>query len=571
MKTIHVVQQKRLRRFLEIHVILIIAYLTSCNSPEIEKKHSAEDKYISAFRKQEEQLFMAVHFLKEDYLDTFTFSPDKDTSIGELMARLDPYSCYLSKESNEREIATLENGTTMRFGFVEHIKNDTPFVRSLNPFSVCRKNGLCIGDQLLSLNSISLIHRSSTFIRDLFHSSNEDHYSVSILRPGEQIPRSLAVRKCDLPGDARSCSFMLDSSTGYFWFNEFNRGIADNMESTLSLLRFNNPQFSNLIIDLRWNSGGYVDEAIAMLSLFYRTFDPIIVARSEDHPYHKTTYHATRTAIFSDLHLIVLINENSYSAAELFAGTLQDWDRALVIGQQSGGKGLVMSNYKLLDGSDIFYAYQRYFLPSGRCIQIPYENGVQNEKLPESELTIYNLLHRHEKSFSCNDRVFYTVNGRSVYSQMGIIPDVFIPDYSNYYVETDLNILDGSDLVAEIAVRYQKLLIDNSTFESFVKFFPIKEATKYIDRRLKQMNCPHFQPSKIRALVRRILFCIQADYYGQGSETASTLMSDTSVNEARRIFSVEAQNLKREMAANASKESHNKKSLTHKTKKLAVN
>ena len=307
-----------------------------------------------------------------------------------------------------------------------------------------------------------------------------------------------------------------------------------------------------------------------MLSLFYSTDKPIIESRSENHPQHNETLRSTRNARFADLHLTVLINENSYSAAELFAGALQDWDRALVIGQQSGGKGLVMRNYNLSDGSTIYYAYERYFLPSGRCVQIPYENGVQMEKMPESELTIYNLLHRHEKSFCCNDRVFYTLSGRSVYSQMGIIPDVFVPDYSNDYVVNDLDIPDGSDLVAELAVRYQKLLIVNSTFESFVRVFPMKEATEYIGSRLKEMHLKHYHTAKINALMRRLLFCIQADYYGLGNETASTLISDNCVNEAKRIFSVEAQNAKRELAANAKKENREKRSRSPKLKKLAV-
>jgi carboxyl-terminal processing protease len=569
MKIIHVVAQKRISRLLGIHVVLVLSLLVACNSPQIQKA-SDRSQLTNQTAAEDSKFESAWYYLQDHYVDPISYHADQDTSLGSLLARLDPYSYYLSKKQQERFDANIHNGSIVKFGFNEWMKNDTPFVYSLNSLSVCKKEGLCIGDKLLALDTISLLYRSQEYLDDLFDSCNSlYYYTLTILRPGEQIKRSVAIRKCALPGDARFCSFMLDSATGYLWFNKFDEGIAAKVESTLTLTHIGNPKFANLIIDLRWNSGGLVSEAISLLSLFYATNDPVMEQRSEFHRDYKT-FKTSRSVLCRDLNLIVLINENSYSAAELVAGTLQDWDRALIIGQQSGGKGLVMQDYKFPDGSALYFACGRYFLPSGRCVQIPYRNGIQNAKQPESDSTSYNLIHTEEKQYSCNAHVFYTKSGRPVYDQMGIIPDVFVSDYSTKYALGTTTSDDRFFLEFELVDRYQKLLLDNSTFESFVNNFPMKDAAQYIGLRVMAMREEPLDSKKATALTRRIISYLQGNYYGLGTQTTQTLKDDNLIIEARRILTIDAQNLKREIAANTPKEHLTKSNPLRRTKKLAV-
>ena len=550
MKTPHVVQQKRVKRLLEIHALVILTYLTSCNSPFIQRTDTDEKTKIYTNTSQREELAGLVHFLEQNYVDTFKYIPSQDTSIAALIWRLDPYSRYFSKAKNRSFNADMNNGSTIKFGFSEWFKNDTPFVYKLHPSGGCRMIGLCIGDRLLAMDEVSLIHRSSEYWDSVFEESKQIHHTLTILRPGENVPRSLNIQKSALPGESGFCCFMLDSTTGYLWFNRFNLGIADKIKSAVTQLHVGNPKFSNLIIDLRWNAGGLVDEAIALLSLFYNTNAVVIEARSEIHPQHNESYKTTRSALLGDLHLIILTNEYSFSASELFAGSLQDWDKALIIGQQTGGKGLVMRNHELQDGAAVFYAVSRYYLPSGRCIQIPYENGVQSAKQPEPAITSFNLQHTYEREFRCNDRTYYTTSGRPMYDQMGIVPDIFVSDYSTGWAIGNTTSADRFMLEFELVDKYQELLLDNSTFESFDKNFPIKEAAKYVSHRVKKLTGESLSNQKNVALARRLVFYMQEDYYGMGTQTAETLKQDRLISEAERIFLHDAEQLRKELDAN---------------------
>jgi carboxyl-terminal processing protease len=571
MKKNRVAPQQRIRRFLEIHSVLILCFVVACNSPQVQKTLTDDNWRIPSGRSFNDQLALVVQILQQKYVDTFCYLPYQDTSIAAILGRLDPYSSFLSKKANAQFNADFhDDACVIRFGFREATINDTPFVYGLDWFSICRKNGLCIGDQLLALDGISLDHRTDGFKDSLFASSNDLHYTLTILRPGETATRTLDVRKSAIPGDSRFCAFMLDSTTAYLWFNCFDKGIATRVPRELQLMRTLNPRLSNLVIDLRWNSGGYVDEAVALLSLFYVPDNSIIEVRSETHPGNNYKYGTTRLADFSDLGLVVLTNETSCSAAELFAGTLQDWDRALILGQQTCGKGLVMQKQELPDGSALYFTTARCYLPSGRCIQIPYKDGIQMAQQPESDKIIYNFQHREEKQYRCNDRSFFSKNGRPLFDQMGIIPDVLIPGSSNDYAIGKLRRDQLFGLECELIRRYQKLLIENSTFELFEKNFPVKEAVKYIGTRLKEITHEHFQSEKITALVYRLIFHIQCGYYGIGTQTAETLKSDNIIAEARRIIAVEALSVKKVLAANSPKESSTKNSRIRKAKKLAV-
>jgi len=555
MKNIHVVQQKRIKLLLEFHVVFLLTYLTACNSPLIQKSDADESMVIRSDSPGNDELELAARILRQNYVDAFTFLPGQDTSMEDMIYRLDPYSSFFSKKTSQQFDAKIHNhSSSFGCGFDEWIREDTPFVYRVNPYSYCKDNGLCLGDKLLALDSISLIGHSTGFIDSLFDANNAAQYILTILRPGEDTPRKLQYRQSKIPSEsARFCCFMLDSTTAYLWFMNFDEGIADKVQYEVNFLHIDHPHFSNLIIDLRWNTGGLVNEAISMLSLFYQTNAPVIEARSEIHPENNSTYKTTRGALLKDLKLFVLTNENSYSASELFAGTLQDWDRAIILGQQTGGKGLVMQKRELVGGDALYFATSRYFLPSGRCVQIPYENGIQKSKQPESEKVVCNLLHSHEKQFRCNDNSFYTKDGRVVYGEMGIVPDILVPDCSNGYALGKTTATDRFVLEFELVDRYQKLLLQHETFESFYQAFPFGEAAKYVGQRIEELTGEHPKHEKSLALTRRLIFYVQKDYFGLGTQTPQTLQSDNLIAEAKRILSVDAAQAKKELATQVTK------------------
>ena len=570
MKNIHVVQQKRIKRLLEVQVLLVFTCLSACNTPLIQKETTYENWTLPPDPPENEELAMAVQFVQQNYVDTFSYSPFRDTSLQVLIGGLDPYSKYLSKESNEHFDAEINNGKEVRFGFNEWNLNDTPFITRLTPSGFAKKTGLCIGDKLLALDSVVLVGSSMSFRDSLFSASSGVNHKITILRPGEKIPRLFAIQKSLVPVKTGFCCFMLDSSTAYLWLPNFDKGVADRVESEVINLSITHRYMAHLVIDLRWNTGGLVAEVIAMLSFFNETSRPVIEVRSKIHPQNNKEYKTSRIASLRDLQLTVLTNECSYSASEIFAGTLQDWDKAIIIGQQTGGKGLVMQKYLLKDGSALYLATSRYYLPSGRCIQIPYQGEMQNSNQPESDVTIYNLLHSHEKKFRCNGTTYFTSGGRPVFDEMGIVPDILVPDYSNGFAVCNTSSYDRFLLEFELVDRYQKLLLQNSSFEKFDLNFPVEQAAKYVRKRVKEMTeeSPSFEKSL--ALTRRLMFYIQFDYYGWGTQTPLTLKDDNLVCESKRIFSIEAQNLKQEIAVNTPKEHLGKSNSGRRTKKLAI-
>ncbi|MDE6802285.1 MAG: peptidase S41, partial [Muribaculaceae bacterium] len=248
---------------------------------------------------------------------------------------------------------------------------------------------------------------------------------LTVVRRGEAEPMMFSVERDDIPIHSVDASFMADPTTGYIRITRFAENTADELKEALADLK--RQGMKNLIIDLEDNGGGYLGAATEIASEFLPKGAPIVYTDAEK--LGTSTYDNERKGSFLDGRIVVMVNQYSASASEILSGAFQDNDRGLIVGRRTFGKGLVQRPFNFPDGSMIRLTVSRYFTPSGRCIQRPYDR----ENLDDYNLDI---LHRYEHGeFTSADSVqldksqaYYTLhNHRPVYGGGGIMPDLFVP------------------------------------------------------------------------------------------------------------------------------------------------
>lgn len=525
------------RHYFESKYILTLLALLSCGPARIEKQKIDVRQELFP-RKEELNLPQIIQLFKNRYVDSFTYQPEQDTSIEAICGRVDPFTYYLSPRENEFLISEIEGKTRIDFGFKVAIENDTPIVSWINSRSQCRKSGLCIGDRLLSFNDLGLLRKSQFFIDSLLEHYPNRGATLKIFRPAYGSEIGLGLLMSSISGGSDCCAFMLSERIGYLWFGSFSEGISKQIEDSIKNLQQKNPHFTHLIIDLRSNHGGFTKEALALLSLFCQSNKLMVTFRSVAHPVWDKAEYTESNTLFGSLRLIVLVDDRTWSAAEILSGALQDLDRATIVGQQTGGKGLAMHNISLPDGSAIMMCTSRYYLPSGRCLQIPYKNGIMEERLPSPQALLSNPKHKYEASYSCSDKAFYTLSNRPVYGEMGIVPDFFVPDNSEAF-HKKLTRIQRYQLYRIFVDRYQTVIFNSYCYEAFVQAFPLSEGIKRLEHDIAKMQVAKLSHSELTGALNRMMEWVQEDYFGQGTQTTQTLMSDNYIQEAKRLVAVD--------------------------------
>lgn len=244
------------------------------------------------------------------------------------------------------------------------------------------------------------------------------------------------ITRGDIPMTSVDASYMIDPKTGYVKVNRFSRTTFGEFLQAISQLRYLGAE--SLIIDLRGNGGGYMEPAILMANEFLPAYSKIVMTKGRDADDNSTIL-SDGTGAFTDMPLVVLVDEFTASSSEIFSGAIQDNDRGLIIGRRTFGKGLVQRPIMLPDSSEVRLTVQRYYTPSGRCIQKTFQRGKADE-YDEEIIERYNRgeIFNADSIYLNTSEMFRTLNGRTVYGSGGIMPDVFVPSdttgYSSYYV-----------------------------------------------------------------------------------------------------------------------------------------
>lgn len=366
------------------------------------------------------------------YVDSANVDELTEKAIVHMLSELDPHSVYVSKEEVDKMNEPLV-GNFEGIGISFNIFKDTLLITTIIPGGPSEKVGLRAGDRILQVDgkNIAGTGMKNSDVVNLIRGEKGTTVAITVLRrnAGELLDFSIVRDK--IPIHSLDASFMLDNETGYIRLNKFSATTTDEFTAAMNDLKGQN--LKNLILDLRGNGGGYLKTAVEIADQFLEN-NRVIVYTEGLHD-SKKEYKASAKGIFKNGNLIILVDEASASASEIVSGAVQDWDRGLIIGRRSFGKGLVQKPYFLTDGSMVRLTTAHYYTPSGRNIQKPYDNGVESYKRDYLDRLSTGQLFSADSITLADSLKFKTlVNGRNVYAGGGVMPDIFIPmDTSVHY------------------------------------------------------------------------------------------------------------------------------------------
>lgn len=411
--------------------------------------------------------------INNEYVDTVNTSNLVDDAILQMLHKLDPHSSYIPARDR---IAANEDlrGNFDGIGVEFNIFQDTIVVVSALSGGPSEALGVQSGDKIIEVDGKSLagVGVTSPDVMKALKGPKGSEVKVTILRRNKEIEFKIIRDK--IPQYSVDVSYMVDHEIGYIKVNRFAATTYEEFHTSLKQLK--EKGMKKLILDLQGNPGGYMNIAIDMADDFLATGKKIVFTNGKDKK-NNTDAFSTAKGDFEQGSLIVLVNEGSASASEILAGALQDNDRALIVGRRSFGKGLVQSPFDISDGSELRLTVSRYYTPSGRSIQKPYQD---NDEYALDIVSRYNHGEFfHADSIKFNDSLKYiTQNGRTVYGGGGIMPDYFVPldtSLNSHY----LNELYTSTSIQEYTFGFaevQKEALEKKGFEDFLKNFVVTES-----------------------------------------------------------------------------------------------
>ena len=366
-----------------------------------------------------------LHIIDEQYVDTVSMFNLVEEAMPQILAELDPHSSYIPAKDLEAVNSDLK-GSFSGIGVQFTIQDDTIHINSVIQGGPSEKVGLLAGDRIVEVDDSSFVGKIVTNSEAMRRLKGEKGSKVKlgIYRPGEKEILHFTVVRGDIPVKSIDAAYMINDKFGYVKVNKF--GETTYPELLVALAQLSQANCKGMIIDLRGNTGGYMAAAIQMVNEFLPNNKLIVYTEGRKSP--RENYTSNGTGSSQTMPLIVLMDEGSASASEIFAGAIQDNDRGTIIGRRSFGKGLVQQPIEFSDGSAIRLTIARYYTPSGRCIQKPYEKG----NVAEYGMDIITR-YEHGEFFSADSikqnikEIYHTSLGRTVYGGGGIMPDIFVP------------------------------------------------------------------------------------------------------------------------------------------------
>ena len=377
-----------------------------------------------------------LKFINDAYLDTVNFDLLVDKGMIEVLKELDPHSVFISKKDVQQANEPLQ-GSFDGIGVTFQLIKDTITVMEAIVNGPSEKVGIMAGDKIIKVDTVVAYgkHVNNKWVADHLRGPKGTKVTVYVKRGKNPELLEFSITRDKIPLNSINVYFMADKNTGYICLERFAQTSPQELRDALT--RLNARGMKNLIFDLRGNGGGYLPSAFEIANEFIGDNKMIVYTDN----FRKTgeSYKSSGKGEFRKGRLVVLVDENSASASEIVSGAVQDWDRAIVMGRRTFGKGLVQKPIFLPDGSQVRLTISKYYTPSGRCVQRPYDDGL------DTYLDDLNQRNKHGEFLTADSIKFpdslkyQTAKGRTVYGGGGIMPDIFIPldtsKYSSLYNE----------------------------------------------------------------------------------------------------------------------------------------
>jgi carboxyl-terminal processing protease len=411
------------------------------------------------------------------YVDTVTEARLVEKAIVETLKELDPHSVYISKKDVKRANEPLE-GNFDGIGVQFEILKDTISVVHAIPGGPSERLGIMSGDKIVKIDGKTVVGKEITnqFVLDHLRGKRGTRVDVSIFRKGKKELIDFTIIRDKIPINSIDAAYMIKPGIGYINLNKFAQTSMQEFVESVNMLK---PKgMKHLILDLRNNSGGYMGTAIELSDEFLDAGKLIVYTEGRNS--RREDFYSTPRGLFETGKVVIMINENSASASEIVSGAIQDWDRGIIVGRRSFGKGLVQRPFNLPDSSQVRLTTARYYNPSGKCIQKPYTDG--NDKYYEdfSNRVKHGELVNPDSIKFPDSLKYYTSKKRVVYGGGGIMPDVFIPwdstPISDYYLDLRRKNLINSYVGDYVDRNRPELKKNYPDFNSYNDGFLINDA-----------------------------------------------------------------------------------------------
>ena len=435
-----------------------------------------------------------LHIVDEMYVDSVNVDDMVEQVMPQVLKELDPHSMYIPAKDLEDTNAELK-GSFSGIGVQFTIQSDTVHINSVIKGGPSEKVGLMAGDRIISVDDSAYVGKVVTNEETMrrLKGPKGTQVKLGIHRQGEKQSLSFTIVRGDIPVKSVDAAYMITPQLGYVRVNKF--GETTYAELLFALASFGQYDCQGIIVDLRGNTGGYMAAAVQMVNEFLPKNRLIVYTEGRNSP--REEYRSNGRGNVQGLPIVVLMDEISASASEIFAGAIQDNDRGTIIGRRSFGKGLVQQPFEFRDGSAMRLTVARYYTPAGRCIQKPYIKGKGQDydmdlitRYEHGEFFSQDSIHQDETS------IFHTSIGRPVYGGGGIMPDIFVPqdtsDYTSYYKMAAMR-----GLMVKFAFDYtdhnRPHLKEYETVETLEKYLKnqglLEQFARYADQRgLKRRN-----------------------------------------------------------------------------------
>ena len=425
-----------------------------------------------------QKLLNAEYAISTLYVDSVNEEKLVEDAIKGMLESLDPHSTYTdAKETKELEEPL--QGEFSGVGIQFNMNQDTLYVIQTIPGGPSERVGVLAGDRIIYVNDtvIAGVKMRNSDIQKRLRGKKGTKVTIKVKRPGVKELITFRITRDNIPLHSIDASYMLDERTAYLRISRFGAKTHEEMMDALKDLK--KQGMTQLIMDLSDNGGGYLNAAIDMCNEFLDRGQLMVYTEGDNSPRNEAN--ANGWGDYKDLHMVVMVNQFSASAAEIFAGAMQDWDRAVIVGRRTFGKGLVQRPFKFDDGSMMRLTVARYYTPSGRCIQKPYARGdkkaYENELLDRANEGEYYSL----DSIQFNDTLRYTtrLNGRTIYGGGGVMPDVYVPidttEYSTYYRDMSAKGIINQYSIAYVDENRKELTKQYKTLKDFDRDFIVTD------------------------------------------------------------------------------------------------